>query len=181
MARGFSKAIITGNLTRDPELRTTTSGTNVCSFSVAVNRTFKGADAENKEDARAAVDPHVTERDVRAVFRADPLAVVDVMANDIRLAVGKGVHAAVMRHAQHVGGYFGDADDRLLQIGKVDFFSAAGRGAEAHQGEGPGHGHARSDAAADQHDDGADYGGKGGQGHHKGGQQQVGVAALDIA
>lgn len=48
--RGFSKAIITGNLTRDPELRTTTSGTNVCSFSVAVNRTFKGADGENKED-----------------------------------------------------------------------------------------------------------------------------------
>lgn len=48
--RGFSKAIITGNLTRDPELRTTTSGTNVCSFSVAVNRTYKGADGENKED-----------------------------------------------------------------------------------------------------------------------------------
>ena len=48
--RGFSKAIITGNLTRDPELRTTTNGTNVCSFSVAVNRTFKGADGENKED-----------------------------------------------------------------------------------------------------------------------------------
>ena len=48
--RGFSKAIITGNLTRDPELRTTTSGNNVCSFSVAVNRTYKGADGENKED-----------------------------------------------------------------------------------------------------------------------------------
>ena len=48
--RGFSKAIITGNLTRDPELRTTTSGTNVCSFSVAVNRTYKGSDGENKED-----------------------------------------------------------------------------------------------------------------------------------
>lgn len=48
--RGFSKAIITGNLTRDPELRTTTSGTNVCSFSVAVNRTYKGTDGENKEE-----------------------------------------------------------------------------------------------------------------------------------
>lgn len=48
--RGFSKAIITGNLTRDPELRTTTGGTNVCSFSVAVNRTYRGADGENKED-----------------------------------------------------------------------------------------------------------------------------------
>ena len=48
--RGFSKAIITGNLTRDPELRSTGSGTSVCSFSVAVNRTYRGADGENKED-----------------------------------------------------------------------------------------------------------------------------------
>ena len=48
--RGFSKAIITGNLTRDPELRTTTSGSSVCSFSVAVNRTYKGGDGENKEE-----------------------------------------------------------------------------------------------------------------------------------
>lgn len=39
--RGFSKAIIAGNLTRDPELRTTSNGANVCSFSVAVNRSYK--------------------------------------------------------------------------------------------------------------------------------------------
>ncbi len=48
--RGFSKAIITGNLTRDPELRSTTSGSSVCSFSVAVNRVYKGADGSNKEE-----------------------------------------------------------------------------------------------------------------------------------
>ena len=48
--RGFSKAIITGNLTRDPELRSTPSGASVCGFSVAVNRTFKGTDGENKEE-----------------------------------------------------------------------------------------------------------------------------------
>ena len=48
--RGFSKAIITGNLTRDPELRSTTSGSSVCSFSVAVNRVYRGADGENKEE-----------------------------------------------------------------------------------------------------------------------------------
>ena len=48
--RGFSKAIITGNLTRDPELRTTAGGTNVCSFAVAVNRVYKGTDGENKEE-----------------------------------------------------------------------------------------------------------------------------------
>ena len=48
--RGFSKAIITGNLTRDPELRTTPSGTSVCSFSVAVNRVYRDANGEQKED-----------------------------------------------------------------------------------------------------------------------------------
>ena len=47
--RGFSKAIITGNLTRDPELRAISSGTSVCSFSVAVNRTYRDANGEQKE------------------------------------------------------------------------------------------------------------------------------------
>ena len=47
--RGFSKAIIAGNLTRDPELRTTPSGASVCSFTVAVNRTYRDASGEQKE------------------------------------------------------------------------------------------------------------------------------------
>ena len=34
----MNKLTIIGNLTKDPELRTTTSGVNVCSFSVAVNK-----------------------------------------------------------------------------------------------------------------------------------------------
>ena len=48
--RGFSKAIITGNLTRDPELRTTPNGASVCSFSVAVNRVYKDSSGEQRED-----------------------------------------------------------------------------------------------------------------------------------
>ena len=48
--RGFSKAIITGNLTRDPELRTTPNGASVCSFSVAVNRVYKDTSGEQRED-----------------------------------------------------------------------------------------------------------------------------------
>lgn len=50
MARGYSKAIIMGNITRDPELRTTPSGASVCSFSVAVNRTFKDSSGAQQED-----------------------------------------------------------------------------------------------------------------------------------
>ncbi len=48
--RGFSKAIITGNLTRDPELRTTPSGANVCGFTVAINRVYKDANGGQRED-----------------------------------------------------------------------------------------------------------------------------------
>ena len=53
MARGFSKVIIMGNLTRDPELRTTPSGTQVCSFSVAVNRVYNGNEQVSYFDCSA--------------------------------------------------------------------------------------------------------------------------------
>lgn len=36
----MNRAVIIGNLTRDPEPRTTASGISVCSFTVAVNRNF---------------------------------------------------------------------------------------------------------------------------------------------
>jgi len=39
-----------GNLTRDPELRTTSTGQSVCSFSVAVNRSWTGSDGQQQED-----------------------------------------------------------------------------------------------------------------------------------
>lgn len=47
--RGFAKAFIAGNLTRDPDLRATPSGAQVANFSIAVNRTFKGADGSQQD------------------------------------------------------------------------------------------------------------------------------------
>lgn len=49
MARGFNKVILLGNLTRDPELKATPNGQNVCSFSLAINRTWKNASGEQQE------------------------------------------------------------------------------------------------------------------------------------
>src|SRR3990167_5601277 len=49
MARSFNQVILMGNLTRDPELRTTPNGTSVCGFSLALNRSYKGGDDEWKE------------------------------------------------------------------------------------------------------------------------------------
>lgn len=49
MAKSFNQVIIMGNLTRDPELRTIPSGQSVCSFSIAVNRSWTGADGNQQE------------------------------------------------------------------------------------------------------------------------------------
>lgn len=49
MAKGFNKVILMGNLTRDPETRTTPNGQSVTSFSLAVNRTWRNANGENQE------------------------------------------------------------------------------------------------------------------------------------
>lgn len=49
MAKGFNKVILMGNLTRDPESRTTPNGQSVTNFSLAVNRTWKGSDGNQQE------------------------------------------------------------------------------------------------------------------------------------
>ncbi len=45
----LNRATIIGNMTRDPETKQTTNGQTVCSFSVATNRTWKGADGQKQE------------------------------------------------------------------------------------------------------------------------------------
>ena len=45
----MNKLTIIGNLTRDPELRTTSTGLNVCSFTVAVNRRRSSQNANQPE------------------------------------------------------------------------------------------------------------------------------------
>ena len=41
MARNINRVIVVGNLTRDPELRHTPSGTALCSLRIAVNTSRK--------------------------------------------------------------------------------------------------------------------------------------------
>lgn len=49
MARSVNQVILMGNLTRDPELRQTPSGQSVCSFSLALNRSYKNQSGEWQE------------------------------------------------------------------------------------------------------------------------------------
>ena len=49
MARSLNQVTLMGNLTRDPELRQTPTGQNVCSFSLALNRSYKDSSGEWQE------------------------------------------------------------------------------------------------------------------------------------
>lgn len=46
----FNKVILLGNLTRDPESRTTPAGTTICKFGLAVSRKFNTRDGDTKEE-----------------------------------------------------------------------------------------------------------------------------------
>ncbi len=47
----MNKLTIIGNLTRDPELRTTSTGSTVCTFTVAVNRRRRATQNTNQPEA----------------------------------------------------------------------------------------------------------------------------------
>lgn len=46
----MNKVVLVGNLTRDPELRTTSNGVSVTSFTVAVQRRYKSQDGQQQAD-----------------------------------------------------------------------------------------------------------------------------------
>jgi single-strand DNA-binding protein len=50
MAKSLNRVQLIGNLTRDPELRYTPSGTAVCSFSIATNRSWTTDTGEKKDE-----------------------------------------------------------------------------------------------------------------------------------
>lgn len=50
MARSLNRVQLIGNLTRDPELRYTPSGTAVCSFGLATNRSWNTDSGEKHEE-----------------------------------------------------------------------------------------------------------------------------------
>lgn len=51
MAKDLNKVMIIGNLTRDPEMKTTPNGQQVVNLGVATNRTWKNADGQQQEAA----------------------------------------------------------------------------------------------------------------------------------
>lgn len=111
MARSFNQVTLMGNLTRDPDLRQIPSGQSVCSFSLALNRSFKGSDG-NWQEATDYVDVvawgPLGERVAQYVTKGRPVLVsgrlqsqswekdgqkrtkVEVVANDVTFLGGRG-------------------------------------------------------------------------------------------
>lgn len=50
MAASLNKVFLMGNLTRDPDVRTTPSGLKIAKFGLAVNRRYRTRDNEQKEE-----------------------------------------------------------------------------------------------------------------------------------
>jgi single-strand DNA-binding protein len=111
MARSFNQVTLMGNLTRDPDLRQIPSGQSVCSFSLALNRSYKGADG-NWQEVTDYVDVvawgPLGERVAQYVTKGRPVLVsgrlqsqswekdgqkrskVEVVANDVTFLGGRG-------------------------------------------------------------------------------------------
>lgn len=111
MARSFNQVTLMGNLTRDPDLRQIPSGQSVCSFSLALNRSYKGSDG-NWQEATDYVDVvawgPLGERVAQYVTKGRPVLVsgrlqsqswekdgqkrtkVEVVANDVTFLGGRG-------------------------------------------------------------------------------------------
>lgn len=49
MSKSINQVILMGNLTRDPELRTTPGGQSVCSFGLAINRSWQDQGGQPQE------------------------------------------------------------------------------------------------------------------------------------
>jgi single-strand DNA-binding protein len=46
----LNKVLLIGNLTRDPEVRMLPSGRSVCKFGLAINRSFKDSEGNNRDE-----------------------------------------------------------------------------------------------------------------------------------
>ena len=73
----LNKIFLMGRLTRDPELKRTQSGTAVTSFSLAVDRDFKGQNGEKETDFIDVVAWRSTAEYVSKYFTKGRMAVVE--------------------------------------------------------------------------------------------------------
>lgn len=73
----YNRAIIVGRFTADPELKTTPSGVEVCSFTLAVDRQFKSQSGEKQTDFINCVAWRKTAEFISRFFQKGSAALVE--------------------------------------------------------------------------------------------------------
>lgn len=73
----LNKVMLQGRITKNPELRTTTSGKEVCTVSIAVDRDFKTKDGEKETDFITVVAWRNTAVFLSKYFTKGRMAIVD--------------------------------------------------------------------------------------------------------
>ena len=123
----FNRVVLAGNLTRDPELRFTQSGTPVCGFGLAVNRVFSKNDEVDFFNISAWRD--LGERVANYTKKGDPVLVEGRLQYRTWEAQDGSKRSAVDVVADNVQflGRAGDADEGA---------SAGGEGGQARRGGG---------------------------------------------
>lgn len=93
----MNKLYIIGNLTNDPELRTTPNGVSVCTMTVAVNRRFASANGERQTDFfRVTAWRQLGENCARFLTKGRKVAVVgEVTARAYESKDGSGPRASL--------------------------------------------------------------------------------------
>ena len=134
----MNRCFIVGNLTRDPELRSTRDGTAVCSFTVAVNRRSKNAQAGQPEAdffrvtawRELGTNCHLYLAKGRKVFVSGPLTARTFQGNDGTTRVSLEVTAddveflTSRNEAQAMGGGYAPAPGAPAPTAQSSGFTA---------------------------------------------------------
>ena len=97
----MNKAVFIGNLTKEPELRSTPDGTQLCNFTVAVNRNIKGQDTA--DFVRVTAWRNLAETCGRYLHKGRKVAVTgSVTANAYTGNDGKPVGQLEIKSAENV-------------------------------------------------------------------------------
>lgn len=136
----MNKVILIGNLANDPESRTTQSGIAQCSFRIAVQRRFKGANGERETDflpvvcwrqtaefvqrylakgRKAAVEGSIQTRSYDAQDGSKRY-VTEIIADSVEAVGGREEGAQGTQNAQNARGAQKPAQNQQTEFTEVD-------------------------------------------------------------
>lgn len=123
----FNKVLLMGNLTRDPEIRTTPSGLTIAKLGLAVNRRFRTKEGEQREETTFVdIDAFGVQADLiqRYCGKGSPLFVEGRLRldqwQDAKTGENRSKLGVVLENFQFIGGRGGDAQEGAANRGESE-------------------------------------------------------------